>query len=145
METTPSVRNATNDMIVPYAILRHHATSRTGTFSTFNIEKYSPIYRGAMPGNLFTVMTQRRKLHRSIKQVIYSYNTPVAWLDGDVWVIPHVTYSQTTGQKHQSRLHRLPNRVSVPEDVSYDEYMRVLAGKMIFDYANKRTVPGPNF
>jgi len=149
-EITPYVGNATNDMIVPYALLRHHAESKTGSFSTMNTETYSPIYFGQLERSLAGVLRDRWR-KRTIKQVIYSYNTPIAWLDGETsyWMIPDARYSATTTIKHQSRLHQLPFKRYIPEDVSYDEYMRVLYQKMDFVRGKNGkidcTVPGIMF
>lgn len=83
---------------------------------------------GALPSRLKSVLRERGD---SIVQVIYSYSTPIAWLDAGAWVIPDVHYSVTTS-KHQSYLWRLPARVSIPFDCSTDEYVRVLNGLMHF-------------
>lgn len=84
---------------------------------------------GILPRKLAAIFYARRD---SITQVIYSYGTPIAWLDAGAWIVPDVTYSVTTS-KHQSYLYRLPSRLhSIPWDCSLDEYMRVLNGLMLF-------------
>lgn len=83
-------------------------------------------YYGALPTRLKKILDRRRR-DGKIRQVIYSYSTPIAWLDGDVWIVPDVTYSITT-TKHQSELWRLNNRRGVPWDAGMDEYLQVLKG-----------------
>ena len=112
--------------------------------------------RGHLPHRLANIYWDR---HRTILMTIRSYATPIAWLDeceetGElVWVEPSVNYSVTTG-KHQGTLYQLSypehdrsshRQVSVPYDVSMDEYLRVLAGKMLFSHDQNKTVPGPNW
>lgn len=67
-----------------------------------------------------------------ISQVILSYNTPIAWLDGDVWIVPDATYSITTSSKHMSQLYRLPNVRYVPKDAGMDEYIQVVTGRAVY-------------
>lgn len=40
--------------------------------------------------------------------VVYSYNTPIAWTEGDSWHIPDVYYSATTS-RHQALTRRVVN------------------------------------
>lgn len=95
-------------------------------------------HRGALPGALTRIMSDRAE---SITQVIYSYSTPIAWLDAGQWVVPDVRYSNTTG-KHQSYLRGL-NYELVPWDCPLDEYMRVLNAQMRFvrERSGLKTVP----
>lgn len=110
--------------------------------------------RGHLPRRLADIYWAR---HRTILMTIRSYATPIAWLDeceetGElVWVVPSVNYSVTTA-KHQGTLYQLSyhddspfshRRVSVPYDVSMDEYLRVLSGKMLF--TRNGTKPGPDW
>lgn len=83
---------------------------------------------GHLPRRLAAIMRERAD---SIVQVIYSYSTPIAWLDAGAWIIPDVSYSPTTG-KHQSYLWSLSARVSVPRDVSLQGYMRLLNGQDLY-------------
>lgn len=83
---------------------------------------------GRLPRRLAEVMRERAD---SIVQVIYSYGTPIAWLDAGAWIIPGVRYSQTTA-RHQWHLWTLPGRVSVPHDVSLTGYLRILNGRDIY-------------
>lgn len=77
----------------------------------------------------------------SIVQVIYSYGTPIAWLDAGAWVVPAVTYSITTG-KHQGYLWSLPGRVSIPADCGPLGYVRILNGQDVYDHSTgKLTSP----
>lgn len=83
---------------------------------------------GHLPRHLAAIMRERAD---SIVQVIYSYNTPIAWLDAGAWIIPDVRYSVTTG-KHRGYLWSLSARVSVPYDVSLQGYMRLLNGQDVY-------------
>lgn len=94
---------------------------------------------GYLPYRLSNLLFERGK---NIRQTIYSYGTPIAWLDGDMWIIPDVRYSVTTG-KHQGYLWRLPNHHRIPYDISMSEYLRVLEGKTV--YLGNRTYPGPKW
>ena len=40
--------------------------------------------------------------------IVYSYNTPIGWLESDGWHIPDVRYSVTTS-RHQSKLRQGAN------------------------------------
>ena len=108
--------------------------------------KYTPrgVYRGGyslgyLPERLREIFKARAD---SIVQVIYSYNTPIAWLDAGQWIVPDVSYSPTTG-KHQSHLHVLGYEL-VPWDCSKEEYLRVLNAQMRFvrDGGSLITKPG---
>lgn len=81
------------------------------------------------------------KREDSIVQVIYSYNTPIAWLDAGQWIRPLVSYSVTTS-KHQSYLWPL-NAEVIPWDCALDEYMRVLNAQMRFVVEGGRLITKP--
>lgn len=81
---------------------------------------------GYLPARLARIMSERAD---TIVQVIYSYGTPIAWLDAGTWVVPAVSYSPTTG-KHQGYLYALTGREDIPADCALDEYLRVLNGQM---------------
>ena len=85
---------------------------------------------GRLPRRLASIMWERAD---SIVQVIYSYGTPIAWLDAGAWIIPDVSYSVTTA-RHQGQLWPLSGRVSVPRDVSFQGYMRLLNGQDIYQH-----------
>jgi hypothetical protein len=87
---------------------------------------YAPYY-GYLPSRLRKILDERFRAG-AISQVIYSYSTPIAWLDGDVWIVPDVRYSATTSTKHQSQLYRIRNDRYIPADAGMDEYMQVLKG-----------------
>ena len=93
---------------------------------------------GELPRKLAQIMRER---DGSIVQVIYSYSTPIAWLDAGQWIVPDVSYSATTG-KHQSYLSVLDYEL-VPWDCSMEEYLRVLNAQMRFvrDGSRLKTVP----
>ena len=93
---------------------------------------------GWMSERLCRIIRERRA---NIDRVVYSYQTPIAWRDSGVWIVPDRRYSSTTG-KHVSALWKLQG-LSIPDDCGVDEYMRVLSGLMRFE--GGRTVPGPNY
>ena len=127
--------------IIPAALRGRSETS--GAFSTDHYRegftRYGAPYHGHLPPRLRTVLDERFRAG-AIRQVIYSYSTPIAWLDGDVWVVPDVRYSITTSSKHQTHLWQLPNRRKVVWDTPLDEYLRVIADLMY--YGDHRTFPG---
>ena len=84
---------------------------------------------GYLPTRLKRIFEARSD---SIVQVIYSYGTPIAWLDAGAWVVPSVSYSVTTG-RHQGSLWKLPARVSVMRDATLEDYLRILNGQMVYD------------
>ena len=93
---------------------------------------------GYLPRRLQDRMRERGD---SIVQVIYSYGTPIAWLDAGAWVVPDVRYSVTTG-RHQGQLWPLPGRVSIPADCGPLGYARILNGLDIYDrHTGKLTSP----
>lgn len=93
---------------------------------------------GHLPHNLRKIVMERAD---SITQVIYSYNTPIAWLDAGQWIRPLVSYSVTTG-KHQGYLWAL-NYELIPWDCPLDEYMRVLNAQMRFVVDGDKLVTKP--
>ena len=121
----------TNAEIVTEAIAGRTAHTGNRNMSTRNVAGYLSVSTGYLANGLARILTTRVE-SGDITQVIYSYDTPIAWLDGYVWVIPFARYSITTSTQHQTHLYRLPNRVDIPTDVSVDEYARVLDGHMRF-------------
>ena len=107
------------------------------TRSTPNGIRRGGYQTGHLPPALRRLMSERAD---SIVQVIYSYGTPIAWLDAGMWVIPNVRYSVTTG-KHQGYLWKLHGE-PIPFDCPLDEYLRVLNGQMV--YTAKGTAPREN-
>lgn len=126
----------TNTEIVTEAVAGRSARTGNGNMSTRNVDGYLSPWTGYLANGLARILNDRAE-SGDVTRVIYSYNTPIAWLDGTVWVIPFARYSITTRVKHQTHLYRLPNRVDIPVDVSADEYARVIAGDMRFT----RSVP----
>ena len=147
-------KNQTNAQIVSLALSGNEGETTTGNMSTENRGHLG--YAGAtghMP-RAWERLYSARAASRAVVRVIYSYNTPIAWLDRDYgWIIPRVTYSVTTSVKHQSQLYRLNGRhISAPWDATAEDMRRVLDGRMMFvragkwgtgDYAGTR--PGPNY
>ena len=124
----------THSDIVPAAL-----AGRTLANYSFSTEHKRRPGRGYLSRALHDVLSARYYAG-AVTQVIYSYATPIAWLDGDAWVIPNVKYSATTSCKHATHLYKLPNRVSVNWDTPMNEYLRVIAGLMV--YTDKGTSPG---
>ena len=93
---------------------------------------------GYLPDRLRKIVMARAD---SIVQVIYSYDTPIAWLDAGQWIVPDVSYSPTSG-KHQGYLYVLDYEL-VPWDCSMEEYLRVLNAQMryIRSGSGLKTVP----
>lgn len=139
---------STNYDIVPAALAGKDAETHTGNFWTVSYPHGSRYghYSGRLPKALSWVMDARSQ---TITQVIFSYSTPIAWLDAGVWVTPDVQYSITTSARHQTHLWRLGRTVDVIWDTSLNEYMRVLEGKMryarITAWPGHTIMPGPEF
>ena len=93
---------------------------------------------GYLPDRLRKIVMERGD---SIVQVIYSYDTPIAWLDAGQWIVPDVSYSPTSG-KHQGHLHVLDYEL-VPWDCSMEEYLRVLNAQMRFVRDGGRLITKP--
>lgn len=143
--------NYTNAQIVPAALKGIDRESATGNFWTRsdpNGIRSAGWNAGALPSALRRILNER---NFKITTVIYSYSTPIAWLDSGVWVTPAVSYSATTSIKHQSQLYRLDGKL-IPWDCSLAEYERVIHSEMCFsrNYSTHRTgiltvCPGPSF
>ena len=93
---------------------------------------------GELPRKLAQIMYDRDD---SIVQVIYSYDTPIAWLDAGEWIVPDVSYSPTSG-KHRGYLSVLDYEL-VPWDCSMEEYLRVLNAQMRFVRDGGRLISKP--
>lgn len=150
-------KNQTNTQIVALALHGMSGETTTGNMSTdsfrVGFERRLP-FQGHMPSNWAELLDSRFRAGR-VAQVIYSYSTPIAWLDAEHgWIVPSVSYSHTTSTRHQSQLYRLPNarRIAAPYDATGEDMRRVLAGELAFTskgYGLNRvftgTVPGPNY
>lgn len=136
----------TNYDIVTAALHGKDATTTTGNMSTDHYRegfpRYGAPYTGQLSRRLSEILSKRFRAG-AIRQVIYSYSTPIAWLDGDTWVVPDARYSITTSSKHQSQLYRLPFIVSIPRDCGQNEYLRYISRQMV--YTGNSTRPGPAF
>ncbi len=121
----------TDNRSIPAAAMRGIDAQGYGSLSTVSTphgivrDGYTT---GSLPRPLREILRARAD---SIVQVIYSYSTPIAWLDAGAWIIPDVRYSVTTA-RHQSQLWPLSGRVSVPRDVSLTGYLRILNGQDIY-------------
>lgn len=139
----------TNASIVPAALAGKNLATRTGNFSTGSygesFTRYGAPYTGYLPKPWARALDEAFNLGQ-VSQVIYSYSTPIAWKDARYgWIIPRVTYSATTGTRHQSQLWQLGGRhIYVPYDATQEDMRRVLEGVMHFD-GERGTRPGPNF
>jgi len=149
-------KNQTNAQIVPLALKGMEGETTTGNMSTdsyrVGFERRLP-FQGHMPTNWANLLDWRFRAGR-VAQVIYSYSTPIAWLDADHgWIIPNVTYSPTTSSKHQTHLWKLGGRlIDAPDDATEEDMRRVLAGELVFVRGGRYargpfigTVPGPNY
>ena len=119
-----------NAGIVPAAMRGINATNRRGTFTTDTPPaKFAEhvMYLGYLPSKLRDILRERFR-QGAVVQVIYSYSTPIAWLDAGAWIIPNVRYSATTSTKHQSQLYRLPGAIRIPWDEGMSGYMGLLNG-----------------
>lgn len=120
----------TNAGVVQAARLGRDARNSRGTMSTdayrAGFTRSGAPYVGYLPERLRAILDARFR-EGAVVQVIYSYNTPIAWLDAGCWVIPEVRYSTTTSSKHQSPLWVLRGEY-IPADAGLDEYMQVLNG-----------------
>lgn len=87
----------------------------------------SPYYAGRLPRRVAERFYEARERNGRYLPTFYSYGTPIAWLDGDTWVIPDVSYSITTSH-HQSHLWQLPKPVYIPSDCGPLGYERLLSG-----------------
>jgi len=144
-------KNQTNAQIVALALHGIEGETTTGNMSTENRDRLGYAgSRGHMPQPWARLYSERAQ-DRAVLRVIYSYNTPIAWLDRDYgWVIPCVSYSVTTSAKHQSQLYRLRGTTYyMPWDATPEDARRVLAGELSFIRDGKgraiATVPGPNY
>lgn len=124
----------TNEGMVTLALRGQSGVTTSGNMSTDHYRpgftRYGAPYRGYLPERLARLLDTAFSEGR-ISQVIYSYSTPIAWRDGDTWIIPDVRYSATTSSKHQSQLYRLRGRY-IPGDAGPDEYAQVLAGRAVY-------------
>lgn len=147
-----TVRNLNNDQIVGAALRGENAETKTGNMSTLRVTStYFAYHKGNMPKVWHRIYADGVRA-AMVDQVIYSYETPIAWLDREHgWVIPIVTYSPTTSSKHQSQLWKLreARRILLPWDATHEDAQRVMDGRMYFANNGRgvatRTFPGPNY
>ena len=99
-----------------------------GSASTRNTEGGVGMDRGRMPPALDEIVNERR---HEILQVIYSYGTPIAWLDAGAWIVPKVRYSATTSRTQYKARTMLPAVIEIPSDCTLEEYLTVLNGRKI--------------
>ena len=123
-----------NSDIVPAAIKGKRAQNSTGYFRT---DRERVEWSNYNHPRIRAILNERRD---SITQVIYSYATPIAWKDGNVWVIPEERHSATTSSQHQGRLWSLPNAVRIPEDASMQNYRDILRGYIRLDWRGRHRV-----
>lgn len=116
----------TTRKVVDYAIKGQSAKSHGAlkTVSTPNGIRHGGYTTGMLPFELTKRMQERAD---SIVQVIYSYSTPIAWLDAGAWVIVSQKYSVTTS-KHQGTLYKLTAKIYVDWTTTHERYMRALNG-----------------
>ena len=83
---------------------------------------------GRLPLGLVRILLERSD---SVVQVIYSYSTPIAWLDAGAWIVPNVRYSVTTSRTQNRARATLPAVIEIPSDCTLEEYLAVLNGRKI--------------
>lgn len=136
--------NYTNESVVYAAKRGRTHRSSTGNMSTENRRgtRFSGP-TGAMSRAWARTYTKRVNAG-AVEQVIYSYRTPIAWLDADYgWIVPVETYSITTSSKHQSHLYLLGGRrVVLAWDATEEDAQRVLDGLMVFTTDTRGHVTG---
>lgn len=133
-------KNRTNLDIVSHALCGDNARTTTGNMST---EARKPhIQWSQLPRPLRRTLGE---LSYKVKQTIYSYSTPIAVLIDGVWLVPDVKYSATTGSKHQSKLHYLPDLQYIPWDATVEDVQRVVAGFMEYSRATGKYTRGPKW
>lgn len=75
------------------------------TTGSFYARTASDVLDGYLTGSL--PHDERDRLRQAIAErptyIVYSYNTPIGWIEADDWHIPDVRYSVTTS-RHQSKL-----------------------------------------
>lgn len=144
-------KNQTNAQIVALALKGIEGETSTGNMSTRGPSAWGNT--GHMPRAWANLFGERFRAGL-VQRVIYSYSTPIAWLDAERgWIIPEETYSVTTSAKHQTHLYRLlGRRIAVPYDATAEDMRRVLMGELVFvskGYGANRvftgTRPGPNY
>lgn len=139
----------TNESIIGAALRGETAETSNGNMSTHDRRPFP--YVGRLP-KVWAEHMRERHTAGHVSQVIYSYNTPIAWLDDEHgWIVPVVTYSATTSTKHQTHLWKLRSdrRVFLPWDATPEDLRRVMDRKMYFGNDGRgnamRTYPGPNY
>ena len=140
-----TIANSNSD-IPRFAIRGNDARTRNGNFSTDHYRpeftRYAAPYVGYLPAPLKKILNARF-VAGAISQVIYSYSTPIAWKDGDVWVIPDVSYSRTTSCRHMPHVSRaLPYARYIPWDAGMEEYLRVVEGLTVYTRPRNRNAYG---
>lgn len=130
--------NCTNADVVKHAMRGDSAKSSTGNMSTKPGEPRNS-WGSWLPDRLEAIL---RRNADEISQVIYSYNTPIAWKHGDRWITPAVSYTTTTSTKHQTHLYRLPNRVVIPADCGLNEYHDLIENRIKFDQTQNKMMKG---
>lgn len=128
----------TNADIIPAANRGLTRETSTGNFSVEPGASYGLRYTGHLPRPIQRAVSELvRDGGFRVKQVVYSYSTPIAILltDGEhsAWIIPDVTYSATTSTRHANRLHGLTGYTqSVPWDATAADIARVVRGVMVY-------------
>ena len=119
----------------------HDAHSSTNNLKVVNYAgglRYRYPMQGKLPAEMWEILAERRD---SVVAIVYSYRTPIAWLDAGQWIIPDVYYSPTTA-RHQHYAKHLSGNAIIPGDCSLEEYERVMNGMMRYEMTRQglRTV-----
>ena len=117
-----------NEHGVLIAACRGENANGYGSASTRNVEGGVGVAYGRMPHALYEIVNERR---HEILQVIYSFGTPIAWLDAGAWIVPKVRYSVTTSKIQYKARTMLPAVIEIPSDCTLEEYLTVLNGRKI--------------
>lgn len=105
------------------------------------VGSYFSANRGYIPKGVARALDALAERHGGYTGVLYSYATPIAVRIAGVWFAPDVSYSATTGSKHQGNL----GIVSwVPWDAGVDELESILYGYIKYDRCSKKYNRGPN-
>ena len=131
--------NCTNADVVKHAIKGDSAKSSTGNMTTKPGSKFPNPWGSWLPDRLATIL---RRNSDEISQVIYSYDTPIAWKHGDRWITPAVSYTTTTSTRHQTHLYMLLNRVVIPADCGLTEYHDLIENRITFDRIQNKMLKG---
>ena len=103
-----------------------------GIGSRADISGYFSANRGYIPERVAKALDQLAEERGGYEGVVYSYRTPIALKIAGVWFAPDVSYSATTGGKHQSLLSLLGDLRWIPWDSGIMELRSVIDGDIVY-------------